>query len=319
MRRETHRRTAAAAALWTVVLAAPALAQHREYYIRGKVVDAARAPVPGVEIRLRDVATSRSYDVKTDRQGTFKLAGLPHGVYEVTFAKEGYSGKTDQWKFEAPQSTMQTVDVPDVVLATPSQVQAAQLSRETESGVKEAAERLRKKDFDGAIALLQVVLGKNPRDASALFFLGVGFVQKKMYREAVAPLTQVTELTPSFAPAYFELGTAHRHLGDRPRALAAYDRSFALDPANADAAYNAGLILFETDRVDEAGARFEQALALKPADPDLREMAGRAHIHQGKFESAIEHLEKARAATSDPAKVALLDELIRKTRAQIGR
>ena len=46
-------------------------------------------------------------------------------------------------------------------------------------------------------------------------------------------------------------------------------------------------------------------------------MAARCYIHQGKFDRAVEHLEKARAATTDPARAALLDELILKVKAQI--
>jgi hypothetical protein len=84
-------------------LAAAAIAQHREYYVRGRVVDTQKKPVAGVVIRLRDVATSRSYQMKTDGDGTFKLAGLPHGVYEASFEKEGYASQRAEWKFEAPQ------------------------------------------------------------------------------------------------------------------------------------------------------------------------------------------------------------------------
>jgi tetratricopeptide (TPR) repeat protein len=302
----------AAALLGALLLAGPASAQHREYYVRGKVLDTQSKPIPGVELRLLDVATSRSYHIKTDKEGVFKFAGLPHGVYEVAFTCEGYAPKKDEWKLETPQETMQRVDVPDVVLVSQAKVQEIQALKETEAAVKDAAERLRQGDADAAIAGLQGLLAKKPDDVNALFLLGLSYARKQMHREALVPLTRVTERSPGFAGAYLELGVCQRKLGDSAKALVAYEKALELDPQNADAAYNIGLILFETDRVEEALVRFEQGLVLKPDDADLLDMAGRCYIHQQNFDRAVERLEKARAATTDPAKAAFLDELVRK-------
>jgi tetratricopeptide (TPR) repeat protein len=306
------------AALAALVLAAPALAQYREYYIRGTVLDTQKQPIAGVQIRLLDVSTSRSFDVKSDKQGAFKLAGLPHGVYQVSFEKEGYQTRKDEWKFEQQQETMARVDVPDTILASQSQIQEAQRFEEAKSGVKEATEKLRKKDVDGAITILKGILANNPRDPSALYFLGLAYAEKRMCREAIDALTQVTELSPTpVAGVYFPLAVCHRQLGDLPKALEAYDKTLQLDPAHADSAYNSGLILFETNRVDEALVRFQQALTSRPSDPEVLEMIARCYLNQGKFEAAVDHLEKAKAASTDPAKIALLEELIRQVRAQV--
>lgn len=316
MRHETPRR-ALRAALGILLLAAPGLAQQREYYVRGKVLDTARQPVPGVEIRLLDVATSRRYELKTDKQGVFKLAGLPHGVYEVAFTKDGYTPKQDQWKFETPQETMQTVQVPDVFLASQALVEEARRVGEATAGVKEAGEKLRQGDPDGAIAALQGVLANDPHDANALFFLGMSYSKKKMCREAVPALARVTELTPRFPPAHFQLAVCYGQLGEREKALAAYETTLELDAENADAAYNSGLILFEMNRIDEALVRFDRGLTAKPEDPDLLEMAGRCLLHQGKFQVAVERLEKALVATTDPDKKRFLEELLAKTKSLV--
>jgi tetratricopeptide (TPR) repeat protein len=316
MRTRVTSLTAAVAAL---ALAAPALAQYREYYVRGRVVDPQKNPVPGVEIQVTDVATSRSYNMTTDKDGVFKLAGLPHGKYDVSFSKEGFVAAKDEWKFEAKQERMQKVDVPDVVLVSQTQVQKTLQLKEADSAVKEAGEKLRAGDFDGSVALLQGVLAKNPKDANALFYLGLSYAGKKMCREAIPPLTQVTELTPSFPGAWFQLGVCHRQLGDSEKALACYEKSLELDPADTNSAYNAGLVLFEANRVDEALARFEKGLASKPDDPELLEMTGRCYIHKGEFETAVARLEKAREAITDPDKRAFLDQLITGTRAMVKR
>ena len=316
MKHGTIRRTAAAA-FGAALLAAPVAAQYRDYYVQGRVLDAQKAPVAGVEVRLLDAATSRTYQTRTDAKGVFKLAGLPHAVYAVTFSRDGYSSFQDEWKLEAPQSTMKRIDVPDVVLASQTQAQHAEQLKEAEAGVKKASEKIRSGDLDGAAALLQDVLAKDPADVNALFYLGLSHAGKQRCREAVEALTRVTELQPGFPGAYLQLGICYSKLGDVERALDAYEKNLRLDPANAAALYNSGLLLFEANRIEEARARFEQGIALKPADPDLLDMAARCYINQGKFDRAADSLEKARAATTDPARAALLDELIVKVKAQI--
>jgi len=303
--------SAATTAALAVVLAVPTSAQQREYYLKGKVLDTGKNPVAGVELVLRDHVNTRTYNVKTDKHGVFKLAGLPHGIYQVTIAKEGFASRQDEWKFETPQPTMQAVEIPEIVLVRQAQIQESQRLEQAAAGVKEASELLRKRNADGALALLKPVLERDAKDANALFLTGVAYGQKKMNHEAVEALNRVVELTPAFAPAYFELGLRHQQLGDRTKALAAYEKALALEPGHEGAAYNAGLILFESDRIDEALSRFQSGLAVKPDDPDLLEMAGRCYLNKGKFKDAVAHLEKARAATTETEKIKRLDELIR--------
>jgi len=323
MRHETAKGVGLVTAL-SLLLATPVLTQYREYYIRGRVLDTQKEPIPGVEISLRDTATSRRYQLKTDKKGVFKLAGLPHGIYEVTFTKERYLPKQAEWNFETTQKTMLRVEVPDVVLVSQAQIQEAQRFqeaearfKEAEAEFKEAAEKVRDGDLDGAITSLQGFLEKNPENPNALFLLGVSYARNKLCQEAVDTLTRATELSPEVPVAHFELGVCYRELGDLPKALEAYDKATQADPANADSAYNAGLILFETNRIDEALVRFEKGLASKPDDPELLEMAGRCYVHQAKLEAAVEHFEKARAATTDPDKIAFLEELISQTKALV--
>ena len=317
MRYPTSRAAAIATVLATLTLATSGLAQYREYYVRGRVLDAQKKPLPDVEVSILDASTSRRFHMKTDQKGEFKFAGLPHADYEVTFTREGYVTAKDKWQFNAPQERMQRAEVPDVVLASQTQVQEVQQLAGAKAGVDEAAGKLRKGDLDGAISDLQKVLEKSPQDPNALFYLGLGYVGKKMYAEAVGPLTRVTELNPAFPGAYFELGVCYRALGDPKKALESYDKNLELDADNAHGLYNSGLILFETNRVDEAQVRFERGLVVKPDDAELLEMTGRCYIHDAKYQAGIERLEKARAATTDPAKLAFLDELIRNAKALV--
>jgi len=290
--------------------AGTAFGQYREYYFYGKVIDTDKKPLADVEIKLRDVDTSRGYNVKTNKDGEFKFAGLPHGVYKVTFQKEGFAVKEDEWRFEALQDTMQKVEIPDVVLVSQELVEKAELMKSMEAEIKAAAEKIRNKDYEGAVAQLKAFLEKTPEEPNALYFLGIAYSRMKMNAEALEALTRVAQLVPNFAPVYFELGVAAERLGDLPKAVEYYQKNLELDPANPDSAYNAGLILFGLGRIEEARAAFDKSLKLRPDDPDVLEMAARCAINAGDFAQAIAYLEKALTGVKDAEKIKFLQDLL---------
>jgi len=307
------------AALLTLVLALPVLGQYREYYIVGKVVDTQKNSLEGVEITLRDAGSSRSYTLKTKKNGEFKFAGLPRGDYKVVLKKAGYAVKEDQWKLIEAKATMEKVEIPPITMVSEEVVQEVQRLKETEAGVRAASEKIRQGDFDGALAGLKGILEKNPQDSNALYLTGIAYLRKDMPAEASGPFLKVTELSPKFAAAFYQLGVCYQRQNQLEKALAEYERAIALEPGNPDVFYNAGLLLFGLTRMDEALAYFEKARALRPDDPAYLEMAGRCYINKADFPKAVEYLEKAKAGTTDSERVKFLDELIATLKAQIKK
>jgi tetratricopeptide (TPR) repeat protein len=308
-----------AALLAAVFLAGPVSAQYREYYIVGKVVDTQKNPIEGVEVSLRDVDSSRSFTMKTKKNGEFKFVGLPRGDYKVVLEKAGYAVKEDEWKLLTPQDKMEKVEIPPIVMVTEAIVQEVQRLKEAEAGVKAGSEKIRLGDFDGALAELKAVLDKDPQDPNALYLSGMAYLRKTMLAEAAAAFLKVTELSPKFAAAFYQLGVCYQRQGQPEKALEQYRKSFDLEPSNADLSYNMGLVLFGLGRIDEALPRFEQALALRPDDPAYLEMAGRCYINKADFPKAVQYLEKARAGTTDPDRIKFLEDLIATLKAQIKK
>jgi len=58
--------------------------------INGTVTDASGAVVPGATVKARAVATNLSVEAKTKSDGSFDIADLPIGTYEVSFLKDGF-------------------------------------------------------------------------------------------------------------------------------------------------------------------------------------------------------------------------------------
>jgi tetratricopeptide (TPR) repeat protein len=315
----TLRRLGLAVLLAGFLQVIPGFAQYREYHLFGKVLDAQKNPIEGVELIIFDVASNRTYSTKTKKGGEFKFIGLPHGVYQVTFNKEGYAAKQDEWKFETPQDKMKKVEIPPVTMISQAQAREIQGLKESEAGVRESADKIRAGEFDAAISILKGLLGKNPKDTNALFLIGMAYLKKQMYPEAIPAFAQVTELSPKFAAAFHQLGVCYQGQNESEKALDAYQKALDLDAGNTDAYYNSGLILFKLTRIDEALSRFEGALKLRPDDPAALEMAGRCYINKADFGKAIEYLEKAKAGTVDPERTRFLDELIAKLKEQIKK
>ena len=319
MKYRTIRLSGLIAVVLALVQVLPASAQYREYYLYGKILDTQKIPIEGVLIDLRDVDTSRGYSMKTDKKGEFKFAGLPHGVYQVVFSKEGFAQKMDEWRFETPQDTMQKVEIPALTLISQTQVEEVQRLKEVESGIKESADKIRQGDLDGAIAQLKGMLDKNPKDANALYLFGMAYVKKQMFPEATGAFLQVAEMAPKFAAAFHQLGVCYQQQDQPEKALEYYQKALDLDAGNTDAFYKSGLILFKLSRVDEALERFEKAVSLKPDDPAFLEMAGRCYINKADFAKAIEYLEKAKTGYNDPERTKFLDELIATLKTQIKK
>jgi tetratricopeptide (TPR) repeat protein len=312
-------RPAVFAMLFSLFLVFPLLGQYREYYITGKIIDTQKNALEGVEITLRDAGSSRSYTLKTNKNGEFKFAGLPRGDYKVVLKKAGYAVKEDQWKLLEPKAKMEKVEIPPITMVSEEVVQEVQRLKETEAGIKAAAEKIRQKDFDGALAGLKTILEKNPQDPNALYLTGIAYLRKNMPAEASSPLLKVTELSPKFAAAFYQLGVCYQRQEQPDKALAEYEKALALEPGNPDVFYDAGLLLFGLNRIDEALVHFGKALALRPDDPAYLEMAGRCYINRADFPKAVEYLEKAKAGTTDPERIKFLDDLISTLKAQIKK
>ena len=303
-----------------LALVLPGSGQYREYYVFGKVVDTQKKPLEGVEIDLRDAHSGRIYSLTTKKDGAFKFAGLPHGLYKVSFKKDGFAEKDVDWNFEKPQDVMLKVEVPAVILAPREQVEEAQRLKEADADVKAAAEKIRIGDYEKAVADLKAILEKNPKNANALYLLGMAYLKQKKWPDAVAPFLQVAESSPGFAAVHYQLGVCYQQQKEPEKALESYQRAMTLDPANPDTPYNSGLIMFGLNRIDEALAFFERTLSLKPDDPASLEMAGRCLINKARFDQALDFLERAKAGyAADPERVKFLDDLIAKVKEQIKK
>ncbi|MCP4148782.1 MAG: tetratricopeptide repeat protein [bacterium] len=304
-------------ALWTTVMlfclmfALPSSAQFREYYIHGKVVDGNKTPIVKVDIKIREVSTSRSYSRQTNKKGVFTFVVIPHGVYKAVFSKEGYQTMELDWMFQTPQNRMQKVEVDTVVLTSEEQVANIKLSKKLQKLMDDAKDLIRNSDIDGAIGVLQKMLAEKPGETNANYLLGICYLKKNLLEKAGAAFMEVIKSNPKFAPGHIQMGVVHQQSKRFEEAITCYKAALQLDPKNLPAIYNSGLILYSLNRYQEAVTYLLQALEIKKDDPEIMETIGLAYIKSEKYPEALKFLEKAKTKYSDQSKIKELDELIK--------
>ncbi|HEY0727438.1 MAG TPA: carboxypeptidase-like regulatory domain-containing protein, partial [Pyrinomonadaceae bacterium] len=83
-----------AASLVLTLLLAPAIAAQTQIttgVIRGTVVDANEASVPGANVEIKNVDTGDTKSLTSDEDGRFVALQLQPGKYSVTISKQGFA------------------------------------------------------------------------------------------------------------------------------------------------------------------------------------------------------------------------------------
>jgi hypothetical protein len=75
----------------TLLSAAPAIAQQGTAELRGRVMDAQQAALPGVNVTVRNQETGMFRETVSTEDGTYFVSGIVPGRYEVTAALQGFS------------------------------------------------------------------------------------------------------------------------------------------------------------------------------------------------------------------------------------
>ena len=160
----------------------------------------------------------------------------------------------------------------------------------------------RQGDIPTAMERYSQVLGKDPKNTDALYYVAVIACQEEQFKQGVDLIKRALTFTAPQARMLNIMGQALDRLGEPLEAMKALDQAIALDPNLAAAHGNRANILVDAGMLDLALVSFNRALELDPNSmPDL---VNRGALLQtlGRHDEALASLDRALAlAPRNPA------------------
>ena len=150
-----------------------------------------------------------------------------------------------------------------------------------------------------AAQLYQQVLRGNPRDADAIYALGIIHLQSGRLEEAQAFLGDALRIRPRFPEALCSRGIALMQLRRREDALGCFDKAIAIMPNFVEALSSRATALLEMNRLDEAVVAFDRVLAIDPRHAISWNNRGNTFVAMRRLEEAVASFDKALALKPD--------------------
>jgi tetratricopeptide (TPR) repeat protein len=122
--------------------------------------------------------------------------------------------------------------------------------------------KLKKGDYDAAIADFSKAIEADAKCLEAYCFRGLAKIHKGDFAGAVADYDKAIELHPEFAPAYASRGVARHESGDAEGAISDFTRAMELDPKDAKAPLDRAYARVAKKDLEGAIEDFSKAIAL---------------------------------------------------------
>ena len=148
-------------------------------------------------------------------------------------------------------------------------------------------------DYGKAIAGLQKVLSKNPKDAEAAYTLGRSYLEIDDFKNAPAQYQKAVQLDPSRNVWMYELGLIYYNKNDFGNALKYFKMAETAGyPKSNDFYENAGFAYLTTGDVDNGMKYLQTVLTRKPRNKELLADVAQAMYQAKKYDEALTFYQK---------------------------
>jgi Flp pilus assembly protein TadD len=185
-------------------------------------------------------------------------------------------------------------------------------------GLEEARRAAAHGDFATAEERLNILLERDPANASAQNLLGFVLGQKRDLPAAITHLSRAVELRPDDAEAHYNLGAAFWYSGARDKAVTELRESVRLNPASGESYILLGAALKESGDLGRARASLQRAIALLPPGPAPYVDLGLIFLASGDVAHAIGQFEAALNLPASPTPKVAWDVAAAELRKRIG-
>lgn len=146
-------------------------------------------------------------------------------------------------------------------------------------------EKMKAKDWDGALAAYAKALECDPGNPDAHTKLGTALVQMRRFEDAIEEYTKVLKLRPD-PLAYSNRARVFREMHDPRGALSDYSAALSLDPKHVPAYISRGSVREELGDFEGAVGDYGKAIDLDPGNLTALASRARARAHSGNLAGA---------------------------------
>ena len=139
-----------------------------------------------------------------------------------------------------------------------------------ETAYRNAADLLKKNEFNLAEQQLSEILKKFPDDPNALRLSGVSSLEQERPEVALIPLQKAIRVAPEFLQAHENLAQAWTQLGDLKKAETCFKKCLEIDPSNFTNWKSLGDVLSDQKKDEEADKAYKNAISTDKKYLDLQ-------------------------------------------------
>lgn len=156
-----------------------------------------------------------------------------------------------------------------------------------------------------AVAFLERHHRQSPEDIDILTYLAAFYEKDDHLDKAMALLARGLENAPDNTALLFRLGAVQDKAGRKDESIATMKQVIRLDPEDASALNYLGYTYADLGiHLDEAETLIRKALELRPDDGYIIDSMGWVYFQQGKYDKAVDYLERAALLTDYEAIIA---------------
>ncbi|OGH98196.1 MAG: hypothetical protein A2104_06165 [Candidatus Melainabacteria bacterium GWF2_32_7] len=158
--------------------------------------------------------------------------------------------------------------------------------------IETALQYLQNGDLQQSKVILEQILGQNPDNPNALYWLGIIFYQVKDYNQAIYNISKAIEIN-STDQYCFDLGQIFLELNLLNESIHYLRNTLTLNPQKIEAYYCLGEALFKANNFEEAATCFQMFIQVYPDDVDAYFNLGISFLKIKKTQEAIIAFKKA--------------------------
>ncbi|MDZ7665765.1 MAG: tetratricopeptide repeat protein [Desulfotignum sp.] len=160
-------------------------------------------------------------------------------------------------------------------------------------------------ETDKAVAFLEHHHQQSPEDIDILTYLAAFYEKENQLDKAMTLLSRGLEDAPDNTALLFRLGAVQDKAGLKDESIATMKEVLRMDPEDASALNYLGYTYADLGiHLDEAETFIRKALDIRPDDGYITDSMGWVYFQQGKYDKAVDYLERAAHLTDYEAIIA---------------